>query len=245
VCTRYTLIDSRPLAVRFDLPELAALPMRPVSPRYNLAPLNGVPTITQAGARRMLLAMRWGFQPPWAREEPGRPPPINARAETLADNGLFQRAVRFQRCLIPADGYYDWTLLPDETRRRPLHVRLESGGLFAFAGLFTGFRGRLDDYAPCAIVTTTANALVSPCGSRMPAILRPEDEAAWLDPRRRDPAAVLPLLRPYPVEAMTLRLASRLVDSPFNDGPELLDPAREPDPADEPLGPSWLERYET
>jgi putative SOS response-associated peptidase YedK len=227
VCTRYTLTDSRALAERFDLPELAALPMRPVSPRYNLAPMQGVPTITHTGERRMLLAMRWGFQPPWVRETPDRPPPINARAETLADNGLFQRAVRFQRCLIPADGYYDWTLIPGEESRRPLHIRLESGGLFAFAGLFTGFRDRLDEYATCAIVTTTANPLVAPFGGRMPAILRPEDEARWLDPRVRDPAAVLPLLRPYPVEAMTLRLASRLVDSPFNDGPELLDPARD------------------
>jgi putative SOS response-associated peptidase YedK len=229
VCTRYTLTDSRQLASRFDLPELAALPMRPVSPRYNLAPLNGVPAITHTGERRMLLAMRWGFQPPWVRDEPGRPPPINARAETLADNGLFQRAVRFQRCLIPADGYYDWTLIPGEERRRPLHIRLEGGGLFAFAGLFTGFRDRLDEFATCAIVTTTANALLAPFGARMPAILRPEDEARWLDPRVRQSGAVLPLLRPYPVEAMTLRLASRLVNSPFNDGPELLDPAREPD----------------
>src|SRR2546423_11907323 len=103
VCTRYTLIDSRQLASRFDLPELAALPVRPVSPRYNLAPLHGVPAITHTGERRMLLAMRWRFQPPWAGDEPGRPPPINARAETLAGNGLFQRAARFQRCLIPAD----------------------------------------------------------------------------------------------------------------------------------------------
>src|SRR5437870_5518762 len=177
VCTRYTLTDSRALASRFDLPELAALPMPPVSPRYNLAPLQGVPAITHTGERRMLLAMRWGFQPPWARDEPGRPPPINARAETLADNGLFQRAVRFQRCLIPADGYYDWTLIPGEDRRRPLHIRLEDGAPFAFAGLFTGFRDRLDEFATCAVVTTTANALLSSFGTRMTAILRPEDEA--------------------------------------------------------------------
>jgi putative SOS response-associated peptidase YedK len=222
VCSRYTLTDSTALPERFELPELTALPRPPISPRYNLAPMKGVPVVTHTGRERKLLVVRWGFQPPWVLEDPTRPWPINARAEGLADNGLFDHAIRQRRCLVPADGFYDW--VSDDGGHRPLHVRLAGGGLFAFAGLFTGFRDRTDGYGTCAIVTTRANRLIAPFGGRMPAILAPEDEARWLDPKQRDPRAAMALLRPYPPEAMTLAPASRAVGSPLVDGPELLVP---------------------
>lgn len=220
MCSRYTLTDSTALAERFELPELAGLPRPPVSPRYNLAPMQGVPVVTHTGRERKLLVMRWGFQPPWVLEDPNRPWPINARVEGLADNGLFDHAIRQRRCLIPADGYYDW--VAEDGGQRPVHVRLADGGLFAFAGLFTGFRDRIDGFGTCAIVTTRANALLRPFGARMPAILAREDEACWLDPKMRDPRAATALLRSYPAEAMTFAPASRAVGSPLVDGPELL-----------------------
>jgi putative SOS response-associated peptidase YedK len=228
VCGRYTLIDSTTLPERFELPELATLPRPPISPRYNLAPGQGVPVVTGTGHGRMLLVMRWGFQPPWVREDPLRPWPINARAEGVVGNALFDHGIRQRRCLIPADGYYDWVF--EDGRRRPLHVRLAGGGMFAFAGLFTGFRDRQDEFGTCVIVTTRANALIAPFGGRMPAILAPEDESRWLDPKLREPRAILPMLRPYPPEAMSLAPASRAVGSPLVDGPELLLPEMDTQP---------------
>lgn len=216
---RYTLIATDGIGERFGL-EYSA----PIAPRFNIAPSQGVPVVIETPRRRELRPMAWGFQPSWVRADARRPPPINARAETIATNGLFKRALIYQRCLIPADGFYEWVARPGETHKRPMRFRLKSGGLFAFAGIFTGDRRTVDEFATCAIVTTTANRLVAPYHNRMPVILNPADELLWLDQTVRDPEHVLPCLRPLPAEWLEAYEVGRLVSSPFNEGPTLIEP---------------------
>jgi len=137
---------------------------------------------------------------------------------------MFSHGIARRRCLIPADGFYELRAVPGQAEKQPLRYRLADGGLFAFAGLFTGFRDRMDEHATCLIVTTAANALVQPVSSRMPAILDAAAEGRWLDRRQRDAARALALVWPYPAELMAVDLVSRRVSSPLVDGPELLVP---------------------
>jgi putative SOS response-associated peptidase YedK len=168
---------------------------------------------------------RWGLAPFWAQGAANkRPPPINARAETIALSPMFRDALATGRCLIPATGFYEWraeagTLLKVKT---PMHIRLRTGDLFAFAGLWApGSRGG----PPTAtIVTCGPNDLMATIHTRMPAILRAEDEARWLDPRITTPEELLPLLQPYPPEAMEAYSVSQLVNSFQNEGAELIVP---------------------
>ena len=139
-----------------------------------------------------------------------------------------------RRCLIPADGFYEWTSATGSRPSQPLHIRLKGGGLFAFAGIYAGRRDGLDTYA---IVTTEPNELVAPIHNRMPVMLDPDDEALWLDGAVTDPAAVLGYLRPYLAQEMEAYPVGPLVSSAWNEGPELLQPpslARAPLPFAEP-----------
>jgi putative SOS response-associated peptidase YedK len=219
VCGRYTLTSTEGLQLRFELVEGSETRL---SPRFNVAPSQGVPVVVESGRGRVLRAVRWGFQPLWVREDVRRPPPINARAETLATSGLFRDALAKRRCLIVADGFYEWRAVPGEKEKRPMRFRLATGGVFAFAGLFTGPRDRQAEDGTCAIVTVPPNALVAPVHNRMPAILAPEDEALWLDPEVRDPVGALSCLRPYPAELMACEPVDPRVGSPLVDEPSLL-----------------------
>lgn len=219
MCGRYTLTSTEGLQLRFDLVESSDTRLRP---RFNVAPSQGVPIVLESGRGRVLRAVRWGFQPVWVREDARRPAPINARAETVATNGLFRDALAKRRCLVVADGFYEWRAAPGETKKQPVRFRLATGELFAFAGLFTGPRAEQAEDGTCAIVTVGPNGLVAPVHNRMPAILAPEDEALWLDPDVRDPVAALACLRPYPAELMACDPADPRVGSVLNDDPDLL-----------------------
>lgn len=193
------------------------------SPRYNAAPTQDVLTVraTPAGARA-ILPMRWGLIPSWSTGPDNRYSMINARAETVHEKPAYRTAFRLRRCLIPADGFYEWR--EERSGREPYFIRLRDGEPFAFAGLWESWQapdgGHIDS---CAIIVTEANELVRSIHDRMPVILPPETHAAWLDPERRDPAHLAPLLRPYPAEAMEAWRVSRRVNSPRNDGPDLID----------------------
>ena len=223
MCGRYTLTNAAQLALRFSVPETAELAeLAEAAPRYNIAPTQAVPTIrTAEQGDRVLQMMRWGFQPGWLAERAG-PSPINARAETLLERPLFRGAVARRRCLIPADGFYEWQALPGSRTKQPIYAALRDGGLFAFAGLYAD--GQNGSPPSCAIITTAPNALMTPVHNRMPAILSPADEAAWLDPELTEPAALLTLLRPYPAERMRLYPVGPLVSSARNEGPALIAP---------------------
>ncbi len=219
MCGRYTLAKD-PLRLRehFDLRSTPAW-----SARYNIAPAQPVPVIaaTAAGEREWGLA-QWGLRPAWAAaapDAPARPPLINARGETIATKPAFRGAFRQRRCLLPADGFYEWRT--EGGQKQPSYFRRRDGGLFAFAAVWEpiaapgaaggGNRG-------CAIVTTQANELVAAYHDRMPVMLHPSQYDVWL---RAAPAAAAELLRPYAAEEMAAYpVAPRWVNSARFDGPE-------------------------
>jgi putative SOS response-associated peptidase YedK len=225
MCGRYTLTAPGQLALRFDL-DPDAVPA--VEARYNVAPTQQVPVIVARPDGRLALEwMRWGFQPAWATEarESRRPAPINARAETLLERPFFRSGVRHGRCLIPADGFFEWAARTDRPGKQPMYVRLKDGGLFALAGLYTHGTENTDGAGgSCAIITTAPNRLMEPIHDRMPAILDPADEARWLDPDITVPEAVLDCLRPYPAEPLAAYRVSARVNAPQNEGAELIAP---------------------
>ena len=164
--------------------------------------------------------MRWGFRPGWFKPNAKQPPPINARAETLVERPMFRGAVKSGRCLVPAGGFYEWRVVPGQSRKQPMFIRLRGGEQFYFAGLYTAS----DDETSCAIVTCAPNELMATIHTRMPVILPAGAWEEWLDPDVRDPAEVLPLLVPYAADAMEAYPVSPLVSSVRNDGPELIAP---------------------
>ena len=190
--------------------------------RYNVAPTQPVPVVRATGDGRALSEMRWGLRPPWMAEGKSAAP-INARAETLLQRPLFRNLVPGRRCLLPADGFYEWQDTGAK-HKQPYYIRLRDGSLFAFAGLYS--EGSADGSVPasCVLITTTPNELMVPIHDRMPAILRPEEEAAWLDPELRTPELVLELLRPYPAQLMEAYPVSARVSSARNEGPDLIQP---------------------
>jgi putative SOS response-associated peptidase YedK len=220
MCGRYTVaVDPQLLAERFNL----ELPEE-VVPRFNVAPTDPVLAVTRRSDRRELLIARWGLVPHWAKDPKGGARMINARAETLTEKSAYRSLLAKGRCLVIADGFYEWRLDPDG-RKRPVRYTVDGGEPFGFAGLWTGWRDPEsgDWLRTCTIVTTTANELVAPVHDRMPVILPRSAEDAWLG---RDVVVeeALALLRPYPAEHMHAADASMLVNSVKNDDARLLDP---------------------
>jgi putative SOS response-associated peptidase YedK len=217
MCGRYTVRDPDSIAARFGIDDFHETK---IPPRFNVAPAQLVPVVVREPTGRALRPMRWGFQPAWMKQPKG-PPPINARAETLVERPLFRAALARGRCLIPADGFYEWAARPGQRSKQPMYLRLKDGGVFAFAGLYTAAP---DGELTCAIITTGANELVRTIHERMPVILEPEQEALWLDPAVTDPAAALACLRPLPGERMEMYPVGPGVSSTRNDGPQLVLP---------------------
>ena len=165
--------------------------------------------------------LRWGLIPHWAKDTKIALRMINARAETLTEKPAYRGLLRSHRCLIPADGFYEWRV--GAGGKESVRFTLGDGELFAFAGLWTSWRDpeRNLEIVTCTIVTTTANELVAPVHDRMPAMLPASLEAAWLS-HDVDKQEAVSLLRPYPAELMIATSAARLVNSARHDGPELL-----------------------
>lgn len=223
MCGRFTLHqDTDAVAERFGAQET----LFTISPRYNIAPTQPVAVVTQAEGARRLEGYRWGLVPFWARDDTIGNKLINARAETLGEKPAFKNALQRRRCLVPADGFYEWKRL-DRNRKEPMHIRRTDEELFAFAGLWEEWRNP-ESGAPlrtCTIITVAPNALLASIHDRMPAILRPEDEALWLNVAEVDKQAALSLLRPYPDEAMEAYAVSRRVNTPTQDDPACIAPA--------------------
>jgi putative SOS response-associated peptidase YedK len=223
MCGRYALIQSEAMELRLGIEDLDKLEewseSRVPPPRYNIAPTQLVPVVVERPERRSLVMMRWGFKPKWMKD-PKRPPPINARAETILERPMFRSSVGKYRCIIPASGYCEWQAVPGARRKQPWFYRLRDGDLMCFAGLWT----EPEDGPSCAIVTTEANGLAARVHDRMPVILRREDEGLWLDPGEQTATAVLACLGPYPEERMEAYPVSTLVSSVRNQGPGLIEP---------------------
>jgi putative SOS response-associated peptidase YedK len=218
MCGRFSLFTPAPdLAGLFDLagfPELA--------PRYNIAPTQPVAAVRAAESGRVLVRFRWGLVPACARD--ARQAPINARSETVASKPTFRAALKKRRCLVPASNFYEWAAVGGRAKQ-PYCFRPRDEKPFAFAGLWERWEGPDGPVESCCILTTTANELVRPVHDRMPVILPAQHWSAWLETQAQDAAALVPLLRPFPSEAMRAYPVGPLVSNPRNDGPAGLERA--------------------
>ena len=217
MCGRYSLIsDIGELARRFGFDGNRVDP----GPRYNIAPTQGILTVVGGENRRGGL-MRWGLIPHWAKNASIGARMINARAETVAEKPAFRDALRRRRCLVLADGFYEWQRT--SVGNRPMRITMASGEPFAFAGLWSVWKDPDGDRIPsCSIITTEANDLLRPIHERMPVILPREMEEFWLDKSLEDSGALGGLLVPDPGGAMEAYEVSTLVNSAANDGPEVI-----------------------
>ena len=261
MCGRFTLttpVDTlRAVFQIADAPHLGSLETPEgfdVSGRYNIAPTQPVATVLNAAfpdAHRRLAMLRWGLVPAWAKDPAIGNRMINARAETAADKPAFRDAFRVRRCLILADGFYEWQRIG--ARKQPFYIHRLDDRPFAFAGLWERWiapsaapspsrgihaargdargepRGSEEGWgAPavesCTILTTEPNELLRPIHDRMPVILDSADFDAWLDPSPRDVARLQPLLRPYPADELDAYPVGTYVNRPEHDGPECVRP---------------------
>ena len=168
------------------------------------------------------MVLRWGLIPAWAPEPRTGYSTINARAETVAEKPTYRQAFRRRRCLIPADGFYEWQSIGKG--KQPYGIAPADGAPFALAGLWERWERDGQVLESCTILVTQANALLAPLHDRMPVILDPADEARWLDPALTDPAALRPLLVPCPPERLRLWPVSSAVNDPRHEGPDLIAP---------------------
>ena len=192
-----------------------------VEPRYNIAPgQDGL--VVLGGTERRLARFRWGLVPSWAPDPSVGNRMINARGETLSFKPAFEEALRKRRCLVPADGFYEWR--KSAGARVPLRFVLKNEELFAFAGLWDVWRPKGGPpLSTFTIVTTAPNELVAPVHDRMPALVREEDEEVWLDPAVEDTGRLARVLAPFPADRMESYEVSPRVNSPENEGPSLVE----------------------
>jgi len=219
MCGRFTRHHTpEEIAERFDVEPIDEA----AAPRFNIAPSQTVPVIRQVDGREMI-ACKWGLIPFWSKDPKIGNKMINAKGETLAEKASFKTALAKRRCLIPADGFYEWQ--KNETgQKQPIYIKLRNNGLFAFAGLWEEWKSpdgvKLRTFT---IITVEPNELISTIHNRMPAILKPEDEAVWLDPTSSVTGAAH-LLKPYPAGEMEYYPVSTAVNSPKFDDPSCVIP---------------------
>lgn len=195
-----------------------------LKPRYNIAPSQDAPVVVITEGPRVEL-FRWGLIPSWAKDAALGQRMINARAETVATKPSYRKSFKRARCLVIADGFYEWKGHPDGKTKTPMRIRLKSDEPFAMAGLWDHWTGKDEkEIRSFTIITTTANEGLSQIHERMPVILKCEDESRWLDPET-EPEALMEMLKPYPSDELEAFPVSRLVNSPRNDGPECIEPA--------------------
>lgn len=223
-------VDPAQLRARFPIGESLAA----AAPYYNITPSSEVLAVTtDREGRPRGERLRWGLVPAWAKDTKTGMKMINARAETLAERPAYRSAFERFRCLIPADGFYEWQHVPGESRKQPFHITRADGALFAFAGLWSVWRrGEPEELRSCTIVTTAANSAIAPIHDRMPVILPRDGEDLWLA-HDTSLASLEDLLRGPAAEKLALRPVGPAVNDARYDGPEcLFDP---PPPAQETL----------
>ncbi len=221
MCGRFSLATpAQQVAEHFGLTEVPAL-----SPRYNIAPTQSVAIVRRADRRGVptLEFRRWGLIPSWAKDPGIGSRMINARVETAAEKPAFRAAFRRRRCLVPADGFYEWK--PHPKRRRPHHVRLAAGEPFGLAGLFESWESpEGESIESCTLLTTAANPLLIALHDRMPIIVDPEHYRSWLDPDLQDPDSILSLTRSSISDRLVFHPVSFAVNNPRNDDSACIEP---------------------
>ncbi len=217
MCGRYT-VTSSPEALRtlFGYEEEPNFP-----PRYNVAPTQPIPIIRMVGGKRQFALVRWGLLPSWVEDPKTFALLFNARGETVLEKPAFRAAMKRRRCLIPADGFYEWQA--ESGRKRPFFMRAKSGALLAFAGLWETWIGpNGEELETAAIVTTRANQILTPIHDRMPVIVPPEAFDLWLDCANVDAQTAAVLITPAPEDLLEAYEVSNAVNRATNDGPEII-----------------------
>lgn len=224
MCGRFTLTNPDPnvIAKTFNLDAVPA----DLSAHYNVAPSQAIPTVIRdAEGQNHLAFMHWGLIPSWSKDASGASKMINARAETIATKPAFRTALSKRRCLVIADGFYEWRTEEDGPKT-PMYIQLADKQLFGFAGLWERWTepesGEV--LTSCTIITTTPNDLMKSIHNRMPVILPRDAYAEWLDYKQTDANAVTPLLVPYPADKMIAYPVSRRVNNVRYDAPDLVQP---------------------
>ncbi|ATH94568.1 SOS response-associated peptidase [Bacillus glycinifermentans] len=221
MCGRFTLFSNYETIIdRFDIGQ--TIPEEEYRPSYNIAPSQEILAVINDGTVHRLGYLRWGLIPPWSKDEKVGYKMINARAETLSEKPAFRKPLMSRRCIIPADGFYEWKRI-DSKRKQPMRIKLKSDDLFSFAGLWDRWRspGGEPVYT-CTIITTTPNAFMADIHDRMPAILTRDHEKEWLNPRQQDAERLKRLLQPYSSDEMEAYEVSLLVNSPQNNSVDVI-----------------------
>ncbi|MGD8188515.1 SOS response-associated peptidase [Brevibacillus ginsengisoli] len=218
MCGRYTLVtDHETMMKRFFI---NGVPID-LHPRYNIAPGQMIPSIIQDKGTRRIGQLRWGLVPAWTKDDKLGYKMMNAKAETIEEKPAFRNLFARKRCIIPADGFYEWK--QTKHGKQPMRMTLKNQGLFAFAGLYdTWIRPDGEKIHSCTIITTEPNRIVADIHERMPVILRPEDEGIWLDREEYDPKLLRSLLVPYDANEMEAYPVSAKVGNVRYDQPECI-----------------------
>ncbi len=221
MCGRFTL--TAPYDVIYNYFGISDQTPQPVfKPRYNIAPSQDIAVVMKLPDQplRQLAIMHWGLIPHWAKDKKIGYKMINAKAETLAEKPSYRIAYKKRRCLIPADGYYEWKQLKDS--KQPYYIQYHHHDLFAFAGLWEHWQGDQEEVYSCTIITTDANETVKPIHNRMPAVIEPDDYDIWLDPENHETHDLQDLLKPHDGDFKLYPVSTR-VNRPANDDAECIE----------------------
>ncbi|MGR9087316.1 MAG: SOS response-associated peptidase [Gammaproteobacteria bacterium] len=222
MCGRFALYSPLDTLARHF--QTDTIPGMEITPRYNIAPSQNVAVIRDEGGTRRFALVHWGLIPSWAKEQKIGYRMINARAETVAEKPAFRTAFKYRRCLVPADGYYEWQAIVGANTKQPWFIALKNRAPMAFAGLWEKWKtpdgGELES---CTIIVTEANDFTRSIHDRMPVILEPKDWDSWLEPKTENDWILQSLLKPYPDDAMTAWPVSAKVNSPRNDLEECVE----------------------
>ncbi len=226
MCGRYVSVSSPTiLAERFHVEEVRT---GETEPNYNVTPRAEIPAVADSRGRRVLDLVRWGLVPSWAKSISVGDRMINARAETVLTNNSYKRPFERRRCIVPADGFYEWQTIEGQKVRQPWFIRRRDGEPLAFAGLWSIWHDRnLGDDAPrirsCTIITTEPNELMRDIHNRMPVILPESAWDTWLDAENHDVQSLTQLLVPSPSDELEAWPITTRVNKPDHNGPELLE----------------------
>ncbi len=223
MCGRFTLTvdpaEAQEAFTAYTFPQKFA-------PRYNIAPTQPVLVIANDDQNTADFFI-WGLIPMWAKDPSIGNRLINARGETLEEKPAFRGSLKYKRCLILADGFYEWKGAPGRKTKTPFFIHMKDRKPFAFAGLWDSWNSPDgSQIKSCAIITTIPNELMAIIHNRMPAILHPRDYNKWLDPSAQTPDQLKPLIKPFPAELMNAYPVSPMVNAPANDMPELVIPVK-------------------
>lgn len=224
MCGRYSLTRrQQEISERFGLEQL----LDEFKPRFNISPTQNVPVIVQEEEQKIITPYRWGLIPSWVKDLKTARQIINSRSETILEKPFFKRLVTKKRCLIPADGFYEWKKGANPKQKIPMWIHLVDKSLFAFAGIYDEWKSEEKNFRSYSIITCAANDVVAPVHDRMPVILPRELEDKWLDPEFKDPDEIMKMLVPYPNELVTMYQVSSDVNSAKTDQPHMTDPVEE------------------